>query len=232
MSENGNTPTPAYLSYTTFKNTTRSLLHNGSIPRRIDQTVLPTMGGSSRKMFLGGLKFFGLIDDDGLPSKQLSELAAASDSEWKDYLQVMLQEKYPGLINGLDNTSPKLLREQFIETFTNIGPSLVEPSIRFLVSAARDADVSVSPLLTTRKPRSPGAPRKHRTSRIPKQNVIEDEAKVPSHASDEQSFRMALMDKFPSFDPSWGEAQQQAWFEAYGKLLAMTSESEKKNDPV
>lgn len=232
MPENGNTATPAYLSYTTFKNTIRLLPHNGAIPRRIDQTVLPTMGGSSRKMFLAGLKFFELINDDGVPSKQLTELAVASDSEWKDYLQVMLQAKYPGLVEGLDDTSPQLLREQFVETFSNIGASLIEPSIRFLVSAARDADFPVSPLLTKRKPRSPSAPRKQRAARTPKQTVLDDEPRASSRAGGEHSFQMALMDKFPNFDPSWDEPQQKAWFEAYGQLLTMTRENEKKNGPT
>jgi hypothetical protein len=32
---------------------------------------------------------------------------------------------------------------------------------------------------------------------------------------------MALLSKFPDFDPTWGPEQQKAWFEAYGKLLGM-----------
>lgn len=225
-------PTPCYLSYVTFKNTIRSLALNGSVPRQIDHSVLPTMGGSMQKLFLSALRFFVLVDDNGAPSSQLTKLALASDSDWKDYIQVMLEEKYPGLLDGLADTSPKMLRDQFVKSFSTIGASLVEPAIRFLVSAARDAGIPVSPLLIQRKVRAPSAPRKRRTARTPKQNVIQEEPKYVDPLGADHSFRTALMKKFPDFDPSWGEAQQKSWFEAFKRLLEMKEESEQKNGPA
>ena len=48
----------------------------------------------------------------------------------------------------------------------------------------------------------------------------------PPPQSDQQPsdrFAMALLEKFPDFDPSWGPEQQTAWFAAYQKLLAMNA---------
>ena len=38
------------------------------------------------------------------------------------------------------------------------------------------------------------------------------------------AFKAALLDKFPGFDPSWGEEQQSAWFAAVEKLMDMTAD--------
>lgn len=42
---------------------------------------------------------------------------------------------------------------------------------------------------------------------------------VEQSAGGVKPFLVALLDKFPSFDPSWAPEQQANWFEAYGKLL-------------
>ncbi len=47
------------------------------------------------------------------------------------------------------------------------------------------------------------------------------------------SFHAALLDKFPSFDPSWSPEQQLAWFSAYHRLLRMGSPDPSPNiEPV
>ena len=81
----------------------------------------------------------------------------------------------------------------------------------------------MSPRLTQRKVRAPNAPRK-RASKIAKQNVMRDEPKESDHINREQSFRMALMDKFPSYDPAWSPEQHNAWFEAFKKLMDMSGD--------
>ena len=225
MPDNEPNVTPCYLSYTTFKNTIQSLALNGSIPRQIDHSVLLTMGGSSRKMFLAALRFFELIEGGRAPTQRLGNLANAPESEWKAYMETLLQEKYSRLLDELADASPKMLRDRFIETFNGIGASLVDSAIRFLVAAARDAGLPVSPRLTQRKVRAPNAPRK-RASKIAKQNVMRDEPKESDHINREQSFRMALMDKFPSYDPAWSPEQHNAWFEAFKKLMDMSGENE------
>lgn len=230
MPENESNATPCYLSYATFKNTIQTLALEGSIPRQIDHSVLPTMGGSTRKMFLAALRFFDLVDADGTTSKHLTSLAEGTDSDWSDYMQVLLREKYPALIEQLADASPKMLRDRFTQCFDGLGASLVEPAVRFLVSAAKDADIAVSPHLTKRKVRAPSAVRK-RLRKIAKQNAIPDE-RVAASADPVQSYEMALMAKFPEFDPGWNDEQRSAWFAAFQKLIDMHEKSQKKNEPV
>jgi hypothetical protein len=222
MSDEPSTNTPPYLSYVTFKNTVQGLALSGQIPRQIDHSVLGTMGGSGRKMFLAALRFLDLIDDEGSPAERLRKLATASDSNWADFMQVLLREKYGDLVEQLSDASPKSLRDAFIQQFTGIGASLIEPAIRFLVTAARDCGLAVSSHLAMRKPRTGGnAPRKPRKS--PKQAVIAEE--VPPQTGG-RSIKDALVAKFPSFDPTWDKESQGAWFAAFQRLIKVVDQDD------
>lgn len=217
--------TPPYLAYATFKSTIQNLaLSTGKFPRQIDHTVLPTLSGSARKMFLASLRFFDLIDDSGAPKDRLVKLAEAKEDQWKEWMGILLAEKYPKQVHQLANASPKSLRDNFVESFSNIGSSLVEPAIRFLTSAAKDSGLEVSSYLSQRKARvSPSIRRKPRKEA--RQAVMPDEdASEMTNAP--STYRDALLGKFPSFDPSWKPEQQQAWFDAYKRLLEMHDEKE------
>jgi len=54
----------------------------------------------------------------------------------------------------------------------------------------------------------------------PPVNPPEDDLS-PSPSRMAESVALALLAKFPDFDPTWGAEQQTAWFSAYEKLLAM-----------
>lgn len=213
--------TPAYLSYSTLKNATQSLALDGTMPSHIDHSVLGTMGGSIRKMYLAALRFFELIDAHGVPSERLRKLIVAGESEWKEYFQELLREQYPNLIEHLADATPKSFRDRFQESFNGIGSSLIEPSIRFLVAAARDTGLPVSSHLIQRKPRSPSVPRSG-AKKSPKQVSLP----VERSTKPQPSFRDVLLDKFPGFDPCWKPEQQAAWFGAFQKLMEM---AEKEN---
>ena len=220
--------TPCYLAYATFKNAIQALALDGKMPRQVDHTILPTMGGSTRKMFLAALRFFELVGEGGAPTDRLVKLALASEPDWKDFMQVLLRDKYAELLEQLGNASPKSLRDSFVTKFNGIGSSLVEPSIRFLVSASRDSDIPVSAHLRQRKVRVSGSVRR-RPAKIAKQNLIPEEVRAPTT---NQSFRLALMEKFPSFDPNWAPEQQSAWFAAFERLMDVAGETNKSSEPA
>lgn len=219
MSDPPTASTPPYIAYVTFKNTIQGLNQEGRVPKQIDHSVLPTMSGSGRKMFIAALRFFALIDGAGTPSKNLRTLASASDPEWKEYIGDLLTTHYSGLVNELRDASPKGFRDRFAETFSGIGSSIIEPSIRFLVGAARDAGFEVSPHLVKRRVRVASAPRR-RTRKEPRVASRPPATEIADERGDNK-LRETLLSKFPNFDPSWDPAQQKAWFDAYQKLLEM-----------
>jgi len=173
-------------------------------------------------MFLSALRFFELIRESGAPDDRLIKLAAADEAKWKDYIGVLVAEKYPDQINQLSDASPKSLRESFVASYEGIGPTLVEPAIRFLVAAAKDAGIEVSSHIGTRKARIAGNIRR-KPKKVARQVSIHDDDldldEVPS-----SSFRDTLLSKFPNFDPTWSSEQQQSWFSAYQRLLEMHHE--------
>ncbi len=217
------TRTPPYLSYVTFKNTIQTLASEGGLPRRIDRSVLITLSGSGQKQLIAALKFFGLIDEDGIPSDQLVTLSRANEEDWKDYLGVLLKEHYPKEIEQLGDASPKTLRDSFVTSFDGIGSSLVEPAIRFLITAAKESGIPVSAHVGKRRPRSTSAIKHTLRKEVRRsENPLE-----PSRTAvqQEDTLQRALLSKFPDFDPTWGQEQQQAWFSAYQRLLDMHSDT-------
>lgn len=223
MSETVQSVTPPYISYVTFKNTIQTLSLDGKMPRQIDHSVLGTLGGSMRKNFMAALRFFKLIDDSGKPADGLRKLASANEAQWKEFIGVLLEEHYPEQINQLADASPNLLRDSFVKSFGDFGSSVVQPAIRFLLIAARDAGIPVSSHLGQRKVRSANGARRKPRKETRHTAIPEEEMDQP--VSDKKtSFRASLLEKFPSFDPSWQAEQQQAWFSAYQKLLGMHNE--------
>ena len=230
MSDRKTPNTPPYLSYVTFKNTSQNLVLGGKLPRRIDRSVLGTMSGAGQKQFLAALKFFDLIDASGNPRERLGQLAHADESEWKDFMGVLLKERFPHEIEQLEDSSPKALRESFVTSFEGIGQSLIEPGIRFLVTAAKDCGFEVSVHISKRRARAANPP-KRRQKRTARQEAIRETVQDgPNESSD--SVLVALLGKFPDFDPAWPEQQQQAWFAAYQRLIGLHAEAgESKSRP-
>ncbi len=212
------TISPAYVAYSTFKNTIRRLARDGQLPGQIDHSILGTMSGAARSQFFNALRFFGLVDESGVPSKELKQLAVAGEPEWKVAFKPVVLARYDSnIIESLKSGTPNSLRE----AFGDIGPSLVKPAIRFLVKAACDVEIPVGSHIAKAKTNGNGAPPR-RSLRKPGSRPRRDPQPSPEPIATD--FKSALLAKFPAFDPNWGEDQQKAWFAAYEKLLSITGE--------
>ncbi len=221
--------TPAYISYATFRNTTRGLVSDLVMPKRVDHSVLPNKSGSGRKMFLAALRFLELIDEDGAPTDRLAKLATAEEDDWKDYIGILLKEKYPDQVELLESGTPKQLRESFEKSFPGIGASIIAPAMRFLVIAAQDAGLPVGKHIMHRKvPTSVGTRRKPKKQ--PRQASIQEAPATGWSEPESASIELALLAKFPNFDPAWPAEQQRAWFSAYERLLEMADKTPKAGD--
>lgn len=210
--------TPAYVSYQTFKNVIRSLA--GHVPERLDSSVFPQMSGSSRSQLFGALRFFGLIDERGTPSTLLRQMAAADETKWNEQMADLVRTHYPAQVKVLAQGTPQLLRE----SFADVGTGVLAPAYRFLLAACKDTGIPISKTIANDK----GSP--NRSKRRPPMRAEQSGSgstsatgtTSPSPSSSATSIEMALLDKFPEFNPDWGAEQQMQWFEAFQKLLALT----------
>lgn len=212
MAEDNKPASPAYVSYSSFKNSIRGFVHDGEIPSHIDPSILGSLSGSVRAQFLSALRFFKLIDGEGRPSADLKALALASEPEWKKIVARLLQSHYKGQLEALRTGTPATLKTSF-----GSDQAIVIPAARFLIAAALDSDIPVSP--TIKKAGIPAPKRKRRSH--------DDDAEVGEVSTDRvveapQSITQALIGKFPDFDPGWPAEQQKAWFDTYKLILAAT----------
>lgn len=215
MPEDAKGPSPAYVSYGTFKNTIRQLGQHGHLPTRIDASVLKQMSGSARTQFLTAMKFFHLVDKDGTPSPVLKGLAQADDAGWKSMMKPLIERAYPEQTKVFPTGTAKMLEE----SFGDIG-TIRTPAVRFLLAAAKDAEILVNPHIL--KGAGTRAPRKKRTVEANSNGGTMFDPPPVVQQQPPKSIADALLEKFPTFDPSWPEPQQAAWFTAYGKLLELS----------
>jgi hypothetical protein len=208
---------PAYVSFQTFKTTVRAMAHDGEPPARVDSTVLPNMSGSTRAQFMGALRFLGLIDAQDKPSGYMRALCGGDDNEWKAALAEVLTEKYPEQLGALKSGTAGTFKESFGE----IPASLVVPSARFLLSAARDSGLPVSKHITEIAGPKPNRSKPPTTVDKGGKPQSEVESKMTGGAG-APAILDKLLGKFPEFDPAWEESTQTAWFATFEKLMAMT----------
>lgn len=212
-SQTENTPKAPYLPYTTFKRFLSSL-KSGAIPSRIDKTLMPGQSGSIQSWMISALRFFGLIDDNGVPKPDLESLVEADDQNRKMIWKTIFDRSYASIIGGLDLQRATLgqLNERFGVDFSS---ETVRKCQSFFSAAAEDAGIPLADHLKA-KGRGNG-PRKARKARStngsPIIPVVDTQPAVP------QDMKAMLLAKFPAFDPAWPEDLKKQWFEGYGTLL-------------
>ncbi len=145
MPDTDNQPAAAYVAWGTFNNTLDQLAQG--VPNRIDKSVFPGLSGGVQSQLLAGLKFLGLIDDDGKPQPALEKLATADEAARKIALCNVLEDRYADLFAiDLTNATPAQLGEAMGESY-NVSGATREKAVRFFLSAAEFAEVPLSTLL-------------------------------------------------------------------------------------
>lgn len=214
--------TPPYTSYVTFKNKIRELAAHGSVPARVDPSLLDGMSGTAQAQFLYALRYFALIDDKGTPSDELRLLAQANDTDWKRCLTTLLHAAYKTQIPIMANGSPKQLRESF---GPEVAPSVVSKCVRFLVNAALDAGIPVSGPIAKTKGGGVGGTRTRNKKTKPANGGREvpqpTETPAARHNNGAGAGEDPILAKFPAFDPAWSPEIQTKWFDAFEKLMKL-----------
>jgi hypothetical protein len=171
MSAGPDKPIPAYIPWETFKGFIGHLKAT-VVPSHIDKSMMPAeMPALTRGQVQTALKFLGLVDLAGQVRQPLRTLVGAYDTDgWPNAVKVMIQEPYSEIIGDLNiNTATP---QQVDERFSDVGVTgqMLQKSLRFYLSALKDANVPCSPHLGARRKRS-ASPKKRTAGKalIPKE---------------------------------------------------------------
>lgn len=154
-------PVPPYIPLMTLENFAGKLKAT-VVPPVIDSSLTQSMSGGMAGALMSALKFLGLIDANGKVREPLKKLVAAQGTEnWKTALAAVLDPAYADIIGDLDlqTATPAMLEECFRVRGKATG-QVLEKSVRFYLAALAQIERPISPLLSSRKPRSGGASRK------------------------------------------------------------------------
>ncbi len=215
---------PPYMSWKTFVTYLQSLRQN--MPPVIDTSGMIQLSGSNRRFIMNALRFLKLIDDRNQPKDNLRALAETSipnkQTEYQQHLQNVLEEAYYFLFGqepfDLKTSTPAAFSAKFKRE--KLSGDTIRKSEKFFLDAAKDADITISPLILQAKKKGPksSAPRNLRQkSRATINNILPD-------ADPRSVILESLADKFPEFDPSWDTEAQKAWFDMYSRLLNIVDE--------
>lgn len=166
MSEEPNaTMKPPYLAYTTFKNFLKGM-KAGVVPSRIDKSMMPGQSGATQSYLLSALKFFQLIDKQGVPQPSLHSLIEGDDASQKSSWGDVFKAAYIPIIGdlNLERATEGQLNEKF--QAQGLGGETVRKCFAFFVAGAEAAGIPLAPHLKPNT-RSSG-PRKARRAKTTK----------------------------------------------------------------
>jgi len=207
---------PAYLSYSSWLKLLEAL--EKYTPPRFDRSYWNGLkfSGSTAMTARSTLIFLELIGVDGIPTDELQPLVDSKGDERRIQLKTIMERAYTPIIGDL-----KLLERatpgQVEELFRNAGAKgeIGDRSIYFLLALAKDAGLTLSPLLED----------KFRTRRTPKTTVTRTRGKRnKKEKAEEQTsqeilhgiswislLEELLLEEFPGFDSSWSDDVKIKW---------------------
>lgn len=160
----GGRPTPAYTSFTTFKNFLGSL--KGAVPPQIDKSVMTSLSGGTQNSLVPALRSLGLTDQADRTLPRMHALAEAHGTdEWSARVDEMIEHAYGHDILrdfDLSTATKKMLADRF-EEYGGVTGSSRDKAVRFFLAAIEETKRDVSPHLQVNS--RGGAPRRPRRRR-------------------------------------------------------------------
>ncbi|MGO9611369.1 MAG: hypothetical protein ACLPT4_17265 [Verrucomicrobiia bacterium] len=220
---------PPYYAYGNFTKFIRDMKVSG-VPPKIDRHAMAGIPQTVRAQLITGIRFLDLIDGDDRPTQTLHELAAACDTEqWAPALEKLLRRSYPDVFKlDLMTVTPGHLLEAF-------EPYAASDEVRrkcfvFFTAAARDADIQMGVRLAKKNGRSSGLPPHRRRVKgmrreaAPPPQVSSPTVTAPTQATTAplpSDLMGQLVNKFPTFDPSWPDEIKAKWFDGFHQFMGM-----------
>lgn len=152
MTDTTATSSPPYATFGSFAGFLNKLRDDG-LPNRIDASVFGNASGSIKYSVLAALKYLGLIDSAGKPSKFFADLVTATDEERPIYFAQLIRSGYPSLFEkGVD--LDKMTAGQFDEHFRvqyQVKGSTIDKIAAFFIALAKAGNEKLSSQLLSRK---------------------------------------------------------------------------------
>ena len=152
MNEDKTKPlSPAYIPFKTFINFINGLRDVG-VPTQIDKSIMRGMSGGAQSAMMKALEFLRLVESDGKPTKELTQLIESEDNNRRPLLQAVLERAYPFLFSNSINLK-RTTGAQVEETFRaqGVSGSTVVKCMAFFLTAAKAAGIEVSQHVKTPK---------------------------------------------------------------------------------
>jgi uncharacterized protein DUF5343 len=213
---------PPYVTYTTFNNLINGF-REGVLPSRIDRSVMPGTANGVQTYLLSALRFFGLTNEQGVPTNDFKALVDEKDdlkrkAEWKR----IVERSYDFIFNGgldLQRATESQLDEKFREK--GLDGATLRKCHTFFTKAVEAAGIALGPHAKSSTKSSGGSPR----SSVPRKKQIR-RSQVTTDATDDgdkdqkssNGIREMLLAKFPDFDPKWDNELKKAWFSDFAEL--------------
>jgi hypothetical protein len=167
--------TPAYLPFKTFLSALDRLAQG--IPHEVKKERFPTYSGVMEGQIIGALRFFELIDDNGVPKGTVLERLAQEKTvgSRRRNLLPLLKAGYSDIIKlGLTRLTPSKLDAAF-ENYAISGDTKRRAKT-FFIQAAQFAGLELSPLLTRRTRASTGKKKKQSPLTGAEQSTLNQES--------------------------------------------------------
>ena len=210
---------PPYVAFKTFQ-TFLEFLSQG-MPSRIDRSVwVNRFSGSNGTQLMTAIKFFELVDSNGVPSQDFNSLVSKDLSIQKKTLRKILFKFYDHIFElDLDNAT----RYQFREAFKKFGTKegVLVKCESFFIQAAKFSDISLSNHILARRHNN----KSNSNEKIKSQTTQVSQSILSKKNSVEKNTNIVkiILDKYPEFDPSWTPEVQKAWIESLTKLYESLS---------
>jgi|TARA_B110000263_G_scaffold54024_2_gene45422 hypothetical protein len=214
---------PPYVSFKTFQ-TFMEFLSNG-MPSRIDRSVwVNKFSGSNGTQIMTAIKFFDLIDNEGIPNEDFKNLVSRNLDLQKKIFRKLLYKYYEPIFD-LDLT--KATRYQFREAFKNFGTKegVLIKCEAFFIQASKYSNIVLSPHILARRHNvnNSGSSEKNK-QKLGKLNISES---IDSKISLNKNINVVkiILDKYPDFDPNWLPEVQKSWIDSLTKLYESLNKS-------
>ncbi|MBT2304711.1 DUF5343 domain-containing protein [Variovorax paradoxus] len=138
---------PAYASHKSFNSFFDARREDGHVTTVVDRSLMSNFAGSTKGELLATLKFLGMIDDKGTPSKRYEEYVVADDEARKELLEAMVRNAYAFLFEAPGFYIERATSNQVADLFRNqgINGSTLVRAVAFFLAAAKQAGIKVSP---------------------------------------------------------------------------------------
>ena len=195
------------------------------MPSRIDRSIwVNKFSGSNGTQIMTAIKFFNLIDSEGIPNDDFKNLVSRDLDLQKKIFRKLLFKYYEPIFD-LDLT--KATRYQFREAFKSFGTKegVLIKCEAFFIQASKYSNIVLSTHILARRHNVNISNSSEKSKqKLAKPNVSDS---IDSKVSLDKNINVVkiILDKYPDFEPNWLPDVQKAWIDSLTKLYESLNKS-------